>query len=205
MIRMFKTQLLLLVFGCCLYPMTAQKKSFSKGYIIEQSGDTIQGLVKDRAPEPFVSLYPKIRFRKEGSSRTRRYGPDDILGYGYHGQNFVSIPFREESAFFKFRYYTDASAPRAFLKVIRRSKELVYYEQLFVHDDNCYLDSFPLFHKPNSNELVRVTQGIFGFKRKQLAAYFSDCPELHQEIYADKRKVESVSELFELCLVYCTE
>jgi len=201
--RNYQKGALLLLFSLALYPLSAQKRSFFEGYIIEQRGDTIYGLIKDRSPEPFVSLYSKVRFRAAGTSRTRKYGPRDIWGYGYQGQDFISMPLREESQFFKFRYYTDASAPWVFLRVVQQSKELIYLEQLFIHDDNSYLDSFPLFYRPNSNELVRVTQGILGFKRKQLAAYFSDCPALIEELQIKKPIFRNVPELYEFCLTHC--
>ena len=187
----------------CLYPLQAQKRSFYKGYIIQQQGDTIYGHLKDRSPEPYVTLFAKVRFKQDGRSRTRKYGPDAILGYGYGNQHFVSLPFREESTFFKFRYYSDASAPRVFLKVIRRSRELVYFEQEFVHDDNFYLDRIPFFYRPQSGQVVRVTQGLLGFKRKQLAAFFTDCPELTTELYSRNRSFQSVSELYAFCLEQC--
>ncbi|MHA7862941.1 hypothetical protein [Flagellimonas marinaquae] len=195
--------ILLLFFG--LQPLLAQKRTFQQGYIIELTGDTIQGLLKDRSPEPFVSLYNKVRFKKEGKGRTFRYSPDDILGYGLQGEHFISMPFKEESNFFKFRYYTNVSAPRTFLKVVRISKNLMYLEQFFVHDDNSYLDFIPFFYKPGSTTLVRVTQGILGFKKKALAAYFSDCPEIAEELYADLPTIQSVPELYEFYIVHCTQ
>ncbi|WP_299537164.1 hypothetical protein [Ulvibacterium sp.] len=203
MSEMFKRPILVVILLCAIHPLTAQKKSFQKGYIIAMNGDTIPGLVKDRSPEPFVSLYNKIRFKEAGRSRTKKYVPDAILGYGYQGQHFLSMPFREESAFFKFRYYTDEAAPRVFLKVIRQSEGLIYFEYLFVHDDNSYLDAFPLFYRPGDPEMVRVTQGLFGFKKKQLANYFSDCPALTEELFTDKTSFRTVPELYAFCLVHC--
>lgn len=202
---MFIRQVLLLIYFCGLYSVAAQKKSFHTGYIIEQNGDTIHGLIKDRSPEPFVTLYPKVRFRKAGSWRTKRYGPNAILGYGYEDQNFVSMPFREESTFFKFRYYTDASAPSTFLKVIQRSEELIYFERLFVHDDSSYVDFIPFFYRPGSSELVRVTQGILGFKRKRLATYFSNCPALLKELHSNTPTIESVPALYGFFLAHCIQ
>ncbi|PRX54918.1 hypothetical protein [Flagellimonas meridianipacifica] len=201
--EIFKKRLLLAILMCSLFPLNAQKKTFLEGYIIEKSGDTIQGLIKDRSQEPFVSLYNKVRFKKIDHSRTRKYGPSDILGYGYHGQNFASVPFREESTFFKFRYYSDIATPKTFLRVIQRSKKLVYYEQLVEDDDSSYLDAVPFFHRPNSNEMVRVTQGIFGLRRKQLKAYFSDCPSLLEEITNPETSIKTVPELYEFCIAHC--
>ncbi len=195
--------MLVVILLCAIHPLTAQKKSFQEGYIIALNGDTIPGLVKDRSPEPFVSLYNKIRFREAGRSRTKKYGPNDILGYGYQGQHFLSMLFREESTFFKFRYYTDEAAPHVFLKVIHQSEGLIYFEYLFVHDDNSYLDAFPLFYRPGDPEMVRVTQGLFGFKKKQLAAYFPNCPALTKALYEDTPSLRTVPELYAFCLAYC--
>ena len=200
---MLKQLMLWVIFFCCISPLTAQKKSFSSGYIIQHSGDTIKGLIKDRSPEPFVSLFKKIRFKMGRRSRTRKYGPDDIKGYGYQGQHFVSLPLREETTFFKFRYYSDASAPRFFLKVIEQSEGLIYFEKLFVHDDNNYLDSFPLFYRPGRSDLVRVTQGIFGFKKRRLAGYFSDCPDLVEEISSPNSNSKTVHELYTFIITNC--
>jgi hypothetical protein len=36
----------------------------------------------------------------------------------------------------------------------------------------------PLIRKNGADEMVRVTQGILGLKRKRLAEYFADCPKL---------------------------
>lgn len=198
-----KKSVLLIIFLCCINLLSAQKKSFHHGYIIQHNGDTIQGWIKDRSPEPFVTLYPKIRFKQEGRGRTGKYGPDDIKGYGYQGQSFISMPLREESTFFKFRYYTDAIAPPVFLKVIEQHEGLIYLEQLFVHDDNNYLDTFPLFYRPGTNEMVRVTQGIFGFRKKRLATYFYDCPVLVDEINNPHSSIRTVEELYKYCISNC--
>ena len=197
-----KNSVLWIILLCCMIPLSAQKKSFQPGYIITYSGDTIQGLVKDRSREPFVKLYDKIRFRKMGASRTRRYAPETILGYGYQGQHFISMPLREESTLFKFRYYIDRSAPQVFLKAIEQSEGLLYLEQL-IQDDDDYLDSVPFFYRPGRSDLVRVTQGIFGLRKKRLSAYFSDCPALVEEITKPDSKLRTVADLYEFCIANC--
>ncbi|NKI32339.1 hypothetical protein [Croceivirga thetidis] len=202
MIKRFFVFLLLVCITCTL---DAQKRNFNEGYIIEKSGDTIYGLLKDRSPEPFVSLYDKVRFKSEGKSRTKRYGPNDILGYGYEGRNYEAVPFREESDFLKFRYYTDNDSPRAFLRLIAHSENLMYYEQEFVHDDNSYVESVPFFYRPGSREMLRVTQGLFGFKKKKLRAYFFDCPELQLELQKKNTQLKTVWDLYEFCETQCFE
>ncbi len=195
----------MLVLLFCLHTLSAQNKSFKEGYIIQHSGDTIMGFVKDRSAEPFVSLYAKIRFKKRTSSRIKKYDADDILGYGYAGTHFLSVPFREEQEMWVVRYYTDLEAPRKFLKVIMQSEDLMYYEQLFVHDDNFYLDSIPFFHKPTSNQMVRVTQGILGFKKKRLIEYFYNCPEIIMALNAKNLSNSKILHLYDFYLANCAE
>ena len=186
--------LLLLVLGVLATPAYAQKKGYSKGYVITFKGDTLQGLLKDRSSGSFMELYTKIRFKSKKPRRKRKFGADDIQGYGFKDQYFESVPLQEEASFFKFRYYTNNSSKRVFLKVIEKNQYLTYYHWEFVQDDNSYLDYVPLFHLHKKNEMARVTQGIFGLKRKRLAAYFQDCPELVNGI--KRKELNTALEVF---------
>ena len=56
--------------------LQAQHKGYYEGYVITWEGDTLKGLVKDRSPGTFVSLYSKIRFKPEQSIFKKKY-----LGY----------------------------------------------------------------------------------------------------------------------------
>lgn len=159
------------------WSVPAQKRGYIPGYIITVESDTIYGSVKDRDPEPFVSIYNRIRFRENGRRGKTKLGPDQIAGYGIGDRHYESVSLREYSEFFKFRYYLEPGAPKVFLRLIRRDGPLTYYHCEFVDDDD-YPDEFPLIHREGSWEMVRVTQGIFGLKRKRLAEYFRDCPAL---------------------------
>ena len=182
-------------------PMAAQKKGYQQGYIITLEGDTLKGEVKDRSPEPFVELYGRIRFRPEGTRKMHKYGPQQIRGYAAGGRVYESLPLREETAFFRFRYYVDPKASHTFLRVMRREGPLTWYEQEFIYDDNHYLDSYPLFQREGNPEMVRVTQGIFGLKRQRLAEYFNDCPQLVLALLEDS--ISGVEEVFRYYLDSC--
>jgi hypothetical protein len=186
-----------------LLPAAAQKKGYEPGYLITLQGDTLHGQVKDRSGEPFEELYSKIRFREEGKRKKRNYRPDQIRGYMAREAVYTSIPLREESEFFKLRYFLDPNADYIFLQVVRRDGPLTWYRREFVHDDNSFLDSYPLFHKEGSPELVRVTQGVFGLKRKLLAGYLRDCPALVRAL--DTREVNKTLEVYELYLSECAQ
>jgi hypothetical protein len=189
---------------CCLTGTSySQNDSFNEGYIITTDRDTVRGFVKDRSPEPFTSMYNKIRFKKYGSWGKKKYGPDKIRGYGFGDNHFVSVPYREEYKVARTRYFTDQSAPRVFLKLIRKSDDLIYYEQLMVDEDNSFMHYIPFFHLTSSNEMVRVTQGVLGFKKKRLREYFSGCSILIDEINDPNRVTKTPEELYEFYLDNC--
>ncbi|MEJ2584819.1 MAG: hypothetical protein P8Z38_07175 [Robiginitalea sp.] len=130
-----------------LLPLSGQKKGYVLGYVISIQGDTLRGWVKDRSAEPFVELYRRIRFRPEGKAGTRKYSPEQIRGYAAGERVYESLPIREESTFFKFRYYIDPQADPIFLRIVRRKGPLTWYRREFVHDDNDYLDFLSGFGK----------------------------------------------------------
>lgn len=195
--------LILLLLTCLSNPLHAQKKGYSEGYIVNWQGDTLEGWVKDRSPEPYTDLYAKIRFRPESGLFRKKYGPDDIFGYGYAGQAFESVPIREDSDFFRFRYYVDENYQRSFLKVISRNEPLTYYHWEYIDGESFYVDHVPLFHKRYSPEMVRVTQGILGLKRNRLMEYFRDCPELVHKI--EQKELNEITEVYSFYLSHCLD
>jgi len=176
-------------------PLHAQKKGYARGYIITHEGETVEGWVKDRSTGTFMELYTKVRFKPADGGLARRYSPDEILAYGTDNQHFESLPIYEESAFFQFRYYLHDNYKRSFLKLIARDQDLSYYHWEYVDGDSNYLDFVPLFCREGSNEMVRVTQGILGLKRKRLIEYFQDCPDLVMAIY--EREVDEIWEVYD--------
>ena len=103
-------------------------------------------------------------------------------------------PFWKNHNFFNFRYYLDDSYDRIFLKAITWTDELTYYHWEYVDGESNYLDYTPLFHRPGSSEMVRVTQGILGLKRKKLMEYFRDCPTLVQAL--EQKQLSQIDQVF---------
>ena len=186
--------------GCPSSPQDT-RRGFEPGYIVTIQGDTLRGYIRDRAPEPFVELYRRIRFREEGRRGQVKLGPWDIQGYRAGGREYASVPLREDAAFFRFRYYTDYGAPRTFLRLVKRDGPLTYYRQEFTHDDNDFLDFFPLFHLEGEREMVRVTQGVFGLKRERLAEYFRDCEALVHAVMS--KALTHPDEVYDFYLEHC--
>ena len=196
-----KKYILLILVSLMIIPAHAQKKGYSKGYIINSEGETVEGWVKDRSNGPFIDLYTRIRFKPDNAVIRRKYSPDEILGYGLNDQYFESMPLAEESAFFKIRYYLDDRNHRVFLKVISWEGDLTYYHWEYMDDESNYVDYIPLFYRAGSDEMVRVTQGILGLKRNRLIEYFRDCPALVQAI--ENKELSEIDEVFNFYIERC--
>jgi len=182
-------------------PLHAQKKDYFPGYIITLEGDTLKGWIKDRSPGTFIELYPRIRFKDANSLFRKKYGPDQILGYSCNNRVYESLPLYEESSFFAFRYFLHDSYDRVFLRLIARDEPLTYYHWEYVDDDSNYLDYIPLFYLDGSDQMVRVTQGILGLKRKRLIEYFHDCYNLADAIY--RKRLNEIDEVYNFYLNHC--
>ena len=153
-------------------------QGYEQGYIILTNKDTLYGKVKDRNDG---TLFTKIRFKNE-RGKVKRYSAQDLLGYKVGIYSYESLWYAEESEFFRFTYYSRPGyGQKVFLKVLAKGK-LSCYAVEFMHDDNNYPDQFELFLREGQTTLQRVTQGIFGLKKKQLTHYFWDCSVLVEKI-----------------------
>ena len=195
--------ILIILIAFTIIPAHAQKKGYSQGYIINLEGETVEGWVKDRSSGTFLELYKRIRFKADNEHLKRKYSPDEVLGYGLDNQHFESVPLYEETAFFKFRYYVHEGNAGVFLKVISMNDDLTYFHWEYVDSESNYLDYTPLFYRSGSNEMVRVTQGVLGLKRKRLMEYFCDCPTLVQAI--EKKELNEIDEVYNFYIERCAK
>lgn len=167
--------------------MVFGQKGYESGYIIMNNGDTISGIVKDRKPPPFGKIYKKIYFKAE-KSRKKKYGPDQIKGYRQGNRFYESMWLNVSYDFFKEKYTSSPNVgEQQFLKLIVKGY-LRLYQLEFEDQESDYVDAVDLYKRSDENSLVRVTQGIFGLKKKKLAAYFQDCPELVRKIEVGEMK-----------------
>jgi hypothetical protein len=203
MLKCLNRYSLLILFSCMLSPLSGQSKNYTQGYIITIEGDTIEGWIKDRSGGMFTDLYSRIRFKAENTPFKKKYSPDKILGYGFSDYIYESLPLREESSFFKFRYYVNEGNERVFLRVVLKNEVLTYYHWEYIEEDNNYLDYIPLFYRNGYDEMVRVNQGVLGLKRKHLAAYFHDCPELVHAI--ENKELKEITDVYYFYLDKCIE
>ena len=57
------------------------------------------------------------------------------------------------------------------------------------------------FKRKDDDYMVRVTQGIFGLKKKRLAEYFKDCPELVQKIeFKELKRPFEIAQFYNNCI-----
>jgi hypothetical protein len=190
-----------ILFAFLIVPVQAQKKGYSPGYIINSEGEMLEGWVKDRSSGSFMELYKRIRFKPDDALFKKKYSPDQILGYGLDDQHYESVALETESFFFRISYYVHEGKDRVFLRVISGNEKLTYYHLEFIDSESNYLDYIPLFHRPGSNEMLRVSQGILGLKRKRMIEYFRDCPELVQAL--ERKELKEIDEVYNYFTEHC--
>lgn len=179
---MVRQIIILFSFVACLSLLSldqarAQSADYLPGYVVLSSGDTIRGLVMDRREGSFPELLNKIRIKPK-NGRKRKYRPKDIVAYGRREDHFISIWIHTEMIRLVNRYYSiPAKGEQTFVKVVRRGR-LNYYHWEYEDGEFNSIEFVPLFKQENRPEMVRVTQGILGLKKKRLSEYFMDCPKL---------------------------
>ena len=174
--------------------------SYRPGYIILKTNDTVYGGIKDRSHFS-GEVFLKIKFKRKGRW-VKRYTADDLLGY-YNGEHrFESVWYHEEGNFFNTTFHSSpAYTEKAFLIVYSKGPLSVYGKE-FTDADSSYPNSFPLLKREGDAYFVRSTQGILGLKKKQLAAYFSDCPTLANMI--TERSIKKTYEVAEYYNNHCS-
>jgi hypothetical protein len=170
----------LLLFFLISYFLGYAQKDFQNGYIITNENDTLIGLVKDRKEPPFGKLYNKIVFKK--GHKKKKYGPNDISAYRKGNEQFEILWFQDNSYPFQGEYLSSPNyGNKSFFKVIVRGY-LSYYHWEFEDAESDYIDVIDFYKREDEDFFARVSQGIFGLKKKSLGKYFNDYPELASKI-----------------------
>ncbi|MRI01228.1 hypothetical protein GH721_11865 [Kriegella sp. EG-1] len=155
------------------------QNGFQEGYVVTKTNDTLYGVVRDRKLGAFAKLYKKIKFKgKKGKSR---YAAKDLIAYKNGDITFEIMKTTRTGQFFNQQLQLSDSGDYEFFKVIHKGN-VSYYMLEFEDADSGHIDGNAYFKKENEDILIRINQGVFGLKRKKLARYFSDYPELSQRI-----------------------
>ncbi len=158
---------------------SAAQADYQEGYVVTNANDTLYGLVRDKKTGAFGKIYKKIRIKQK--RKKSRYAPKEIISYKIGDATFETMQLISTGRFFEDEYTVSSEGDFQFLKVIEKGY-LCYYYMEYEDADSGYIDAVAFFKKRDGNILVRVNQGIFGLKRKKVAAFLSDCPELAQRI-----------------------
>ena len=158
------------------------QSKYEPGYIVTNANDTIYGQIRDRSPEPFGKIFNQVRMKGFWIFE-KRYSPQDIISYTVRNNSYESLWFDSYQEFFSFYHISTAGrGEKVFMRLSVDGKLKLYWDE-YRDADSGYDDSIPYFKKENSDVLVRVTQGILGFKKKKLSTLFSDCPDLLKCMY----------------------
>ncbi|WP_019037341.1 hypothetical protein [Psychroflexus tropicus] len=179
--------MLWIVILCSSILVSSQTTNYEEGFVVTKKGDTLFGQIRDRSDEPFGKLFKKIKFKTKGSWLTKRFSPSDLQFYKKGNRCFESKWLKEGFEFFNINYMSrKGQGDEVFLKVVLQGK-LTYYELEWRDPDSGYYREIPLFQKRGSSELVRVTQGLFGLRRKAVASYLQDDSALAQRILSGEQ------------------
>lgn len=190
-----KYNLILLFVLVSSVSLATANTDYKDGYVVLVNGDTIYGQVMDRNEGAFGGLLKKIKFKPE-KGRKKRYKPEQLSSYKRGEDLFQRIWIYNQTKFFKQQYISRKGlGEQYFVKVVHRGAVDLYHWE-YMDEDNSTVDYIPLLKKSDSEEMVRVTQGVFGLKRKKLAEYFAGCPELILAIL--DKKISSVDEIINL-------
>ena len=174
--RLCKYILALIILSSCCLPLLAQPAD----YLVLTSGDTLYGQVQFLAPPASDRVYlkkislitskQKTKFRLKEISAIHSNSTTYRL---FRLENKVALPnpFREY-------FHLNGNEGQLYVLKLIQQGQLSHYEWQWKEQGESTLTSTDLFIKSNDDYFIRATQGLLGLKRKALADYFTDCPEL---------------------------
>jgi len=168
----------------------------SLDYVVLNATDTLYGKVQhinQRKTTP--QYYKKIRFTDIQGKR-KKYKRSDVTAFRVDNVNYEGFWLSQSSrgvVLVNPRYDIDSqNGEKHFLRVINKGKLSHYYLEWWNQGESSssWMD---LLRKEGDQFFIRATQGLFGLKRKVLAKYFVDCPNLKEQITQRQlRKVQQV-------------
>lgn len=176
--------LLILIFQ---FAVLSSQERFLPGYIITNQNDTLFGIVKDRKEAPFAKIYKKVRFR-DGSFFAKRYSPLEIAGYKAGEKRYESFWLSVKTDFLRTGYWNiPGTGEKKFMRVVLQD-DLSFYELEYLDQESGIVETIPLFKRREEDHFIRVTQGLFGLRKKSLRDYFKDCPNLIEKMESGELK-----------------
>lgn len=164
--------------------MSWTQLNYESGTVTLRSGEVIEGNVANMRQGFRDELLPRIRIKESGRLRARKLNPRQIIEYTMGDRRFLSLRVSRNNSIFQESYTVNAGNEYIIFE-LHRTGHLNILLAYFL-DDDMWIESTPYFMKEGDDQIVRATQGVFGLKRKLLADYFKDCPQLVEFIQEKK-------------------
>lgn len=201
-----KTRFSILAILFLIHTATVMQSAGITDFIVLNSGDTLHGTVQhidDRGVSP--KFHKKIRL-VDANGKKQKFHRKDVMSFSAARQVYESFWLKQSSDRISFDNPRYDISPRVgeqyFLKRISQGS-LSHYQLEWWEQSESTLMSMDLLKKENDRFLIRATQGVFGLKKKVLANYFDDCPQVKTQI--EQGKVKQVWEAVDLYNVQCAD
>lgn len=163
--------------SCFTFTILEGQITFTKGYLVNDKGDTLRGEVKVN-PKKEQDNYARVTFKDESGTQ-KNYKPAKIKGYGFNNEHFVSLTNKDEQLFYKRLTNGPFFLYKSSFEVVVMNKAAFEFEYF-------------LF-KEGDKKLTSVKENKF---KKQLKEWMEDNEEI-AEGYVDEKNfnVESAIEV----------
>lgn len=171
------------------YKRYEQNLKYTQGYIVSKDGSRIEGLVKDNFDNEAQKFTAVVFITKDG--RKHRYGPDEIMEYGYHVNQFIS-----DGDFF--------------YELVLKSGEVQLFKRSLINSWSSPSGGMGMSHHSTDYEnfyVKRKKEGSFRRVRKRgfeetFSEYFGDCPSISNGILQKQlthKDIRKIIRLYNRC------
>jgi hypothetical protein len=154
-------------------------------YLVLKTGDSIFGTVEyinHKGVSP--KYYKKIRVRNAEGKR-KKYNKKEVSVIRVDKviyEAFWLVQTNQMNNIFSSVYYIVPKKGELYFLRLISNGVLSHYHLEWYEQGESSLMWMDLLKKEEDQFFIRATQGIFGLKRKALANYFEDCPDLKAKI-----------------------
>jgi len=167
----------LTLFLLFIFQSTYAQRGYESGYVITNKGDTLHGMISDRKEGSFTQLYKRVKLKGNGFL-IKKFSPNQITAYKKGNYFFESHWLKQRGTLLKEEYLSvKGQGNKVFLQLMASGYLSLYHLEYTDQESNLF-EFIPLLKREDENNFVRATQGVFGLKKKNLAAYFADCADL---------------------------
>jgi hypothetical protein len=160
------------------------QETSNQNYLVLQNGDTLVGEIQRiKRKRNSIKFLKKLHYKSDSGKKTK-YSYDQITGFTigediYRKYNLEQVSdLRIIKSYYRFVPY---GGEETFLRVWLEGP-LSHYEYEWIDGSDDELSRFSLLKLENSETLIKITQGLFGTRKKVLMDYFDSCPAMQEMI-----------------------